>query len=153
MTTVRVLIAAVFLNAAKWIVAGVLAVTAGTALAADWSRVASDADQVVYVDRSSIREEGGFRTARVLRSYSSVQTIGDDAFPHKSEILEYAVRCEDSSLGFSAWTMTTGEIGTGETVWYGQIEQPSLYRDPADPLVAGIVDSTCGPAVIAALER
>ncbi len=143
MNAIRLVIAAVFLNAAKWLVAGILALTAITSFAAEWSLVAGNKDQIVFVDRSSIRDEGGLKTARILRSYSTVQTIGDTAFPHKSEILDYTVRCEDRSLGFEAWTMTSGEIGTGATVWTGQVANPSLYKDPTDPLVAGIIDSTC----------
>ena len=143
MNAARIVVAAVFLNSAKWLVAGMLAVTAASAFAGEWSLVAQGSDEIVFVDRSSIRDEGGVKTARVLRSYSSVQTIGDDAFPHKSEILHYAVRCEDRSLGFEAWTMTAGEIGTGATVWTGQVDKPSLYSDAADPIVAGIIDTTC----------
>lgn len=143
MNAIRLVLAAVFLNAAKWLVAGILALTAITSFAGEWSLVAKGNDQIVFVDRSSIRDEGGMKTARVLHSYSSVQTIGDTAFPHKSRILDYTVRCEDRSLGFEAWTMTAGEIGTGATVWTGQVERPSLYKDPTDPLVAGIIDSTC----------
>ena len=143
MNAIKLVLAAIFLNAAKWLVAGVLALSAATSYAGDWSLVAKGSDQIVFVDRSSIREEGGLTTLRVLRSYSTVQTIGDTAFPHKSEILHYAVRCEDRSLGFEAWTMTSGEVGTGDTVWTGQVAAPSLYKDPADPLVAGIINATC----------
>ncbi|HEX7813195.1 MAG TPA: surface-adhesin E family protein [Burkholderiales bacterium] len=143
MNALRFVVAAFFLNAAKWLVAGILALAAATSFAGDWSLVAHEADQIVFVDRSSIREEGGLKTARVLRSYSTVQTIGDTAYPHKSEILHYAVSCEDRSLGFEAWTMTAGEVGTGATVWTGQVAKPALYQDPADPLVAGIIDATC----------
>jgi hypothetical protein len=143
MTKSKWLAAGVFLNLANWLVAGALALGAASAMAGEWSLVAQDAKEIVFVDRSSIREEGGLRTARVLHSYSSIQTIGDDAFPHKSEILHYAVRCEDRSLGFEAWTLTAGEIGTGDTVWTGQVEAPALYQDPLDPVVAGIIDTTC----------
>lgn len=143
MNAIRLVLAAVFLNAAKWLVAGILALTAVTSFAGDWSLVAKGADQIVFVDRSSIREEGDFKTLRVLRSYSTVQTIGDTAFPHKSEILHYAVSCEDRSLGFEAWTMTSGEVGTGSTVWTGQVAKPALYTDHTDPLVASIIDATC----------
>jgi hypothetical protein len=143
MTTTKALAAGGFLNLAKWLIAGALALGAASAMAGDWRLVAQDAQEIVFVDRSSIREEGGLKTARVLRSYSTVQTIGDDAFPHKSEILHYAVRCEDRSLGFEAWTLTAGEIGTGDTVWTGHVQDPALYRDPQDPVVAGIIDTTC----------
>ena len=50
-----------------------------------WS--ARDGNEIVFVDRTSIYEVGDLKKARVLRSYSTVQTIGDEAFPHKSEIL------------------------------------------------------------------
>lgn len=126
----------------KWIFAAVL-LAASSAFAGEWSLVAGNKDEIVFVDRTSIRQEGDLKKARVLHSYSKVRTIGDEAFPHKSEILLYAVRCEDRSLGFEQWTMTAGEIGSGETVWTGHVVGPSLYQDPHNPIVAGIIDSTC----------
>lgn len=132
-----------FFNATLWLFLVFLVMSSTAALAGDWRLVAQQPDEVVFVDSSSIRDQGTLKTARVLRSFSSVQTIGDDAFPHKSEILDYAVRCEDRSIGFEAWTLTAGEIGTGETVWIGKLESPSLYRDPSDPVVASIIDTTC----------
>jgi len=66
-----------------------------------------------------------------------------EAFPHKSEILLYAVRCEDRSLGFEQWTMTAGEIGSGETIWTGHVVGPSLYQDPHNPIVVSMIDSVC----------
>ena len=93
------------MKTARWIVAGLL-LLATTAFAEEWSLVAQDSDEIVFVDRTSIYEMGDLKKARVLRSFSKVQTIGDEAFPHKSEILLYAVRCEDRSLAFEQWTMT-----------------------------------------------
>ena len=55
--------------------------------------------------------------------------------------MNHAVRCGDRSLAFEQWTMTTGEIGTGATVWAGQIEQPSLYKDPDDPTFVSMIAS------------
>ena len=97
----------------------------------------------MFVDRTSIYEVGNLKKARVLRSFSQVQTVGDTAFPHKSEIMLYAVRCEDRSLGFEQWTMTAGEIGTGATVWSGEIEKASLYRDPTDPTFVSMIATVC----------
>ena len=130
------------MKTAKWMVAGLL-LLATTAFAQEWSLVAHDSNEIVFVDRSSIFEEGDLKKARVLRSFSKVQTIGDEAFPHKSEILLYAVRCEDRSLAFEQWTMTAGEIGTGATVWTGEIESPSLYKDPNDPVFVSMITSIC----------
>jgi hypothetical protein len=114
-----------------------------TALAEEWSLVAQDSDEIVFVDRTSIYQVGNLKKARMLRSFSTVHTIGDTAFPHKSEILLYAVRCEDRSLAFEQWTMTAGEIGTGATVWTGEVAQPSLYKDPADPTFVSMIASVC----------
>ena len=126
----------------RWI-AAVLLTLATTAFAEEWSLVAQDDNEIVFVDRTSIYEVGDLKKARVLRSFSNIQTIGDEAFPHKSEILLYAVRCEDRSLAFEQWTMTAGEIGTGATVWTGQIDQPSLYKDPNDPTFVSMMASVC----------
>ncbi len=126
----------------QWFLAAVLLV-ASSAFAEDWSLVAQGKDEIVFVDRTSIFTVGDLKKARVLRSFSSVQTVGDAAFPHKSEIMLYAVRCEDRSLGFEQWTMTAGEIGTGATVWAGQIEQPALYKDPTDPIFTSMLSTVC----------
>jgi hypothetical protein len=116
---------------------------ATSAFAAEWSLVGHEGNETVFVDRTSIYSVGDLKKARVLRSFSQVQTIGDQAFPHKSEILLYAVRCEDRSLGFEQWTMTSGEIGTGATVWSGEIEKASLYKDPDDPTFISMVATVC----------
>lgn len=126
----------------NWILTALL-LASSTTFAAEWTLIAGNKDEIVFVDRSSIHEDGGLKKARVLHSYSKVRTIGDEAFPHKSEILLYSVRCEDRSLGFENWTMTAGEIGSGATVWAGNVSGPTLYQDPLNPIVAGIIDSTC----------
>ncbi len=130
------------MKTARWIVAALL-LLATTAFAQEWSLVAHDSNEIVFVDRSSIYEVGDLKKARVLRSFSKVQTIGDEAFPHKSEILLYAVSCEDRSLAFEQWTMTAGEVGTGATVWAGEIENPSLWKDANDRMEVSMIASVC----------
>ncbi len=132
------------MKTAGWsIAAAALQLLVTTAFAEEWSLISQDNNEIVFVDRTSIYEVGDLKKARVLRSFSKVQTIGDEAFPHKSEILLYAVRCEDRSLAFEQWTMTAGEIGTGATVWTGQIDQPSLYKDPNDPTFVSMMATVC----------
>lgn len=127
----------------KWIFAALL-LAASSAFAGEWSLVAGNKDEIVFVDRSSIQQDGDLKKARVLHSYSKVRTIGDEAFPHKSEIFLYAVRCEDRSLGFERWTMTAGEIGSGAVIWTGHVTGgPSLYQDPHNPMVVSMIDSVC----------
>ncbi len=118
-------------------------VATSSAFAANWSLVAGDKDEIVFVDRSTIQQHGDLKKARILHSYSKVRTIGDNAFPHKSEILLYSVRCEDRSLGFEQWVMTAGEIGSGETVWAGHVTGPTLYQDPKNPIFLSMIDSVC----------
>jgi len=136
----------------QWLVAAALTVSS-TAFAAEWSSaewagadwtlVGRDRNEIVFVDRSSVSGAGDLKKARVLRSFSTVQTIGDTAFAHNTEILLYAVQCKEQRLGFKQWTLTAGEIGTGATVWTGQIAQPVLYQDPDNALVAGMIASVC----------
>jgi len=144
MEAARGLVAALFRNAARWLVAGVIALSASAAFAGEWSWVGGAKDEVAYLDRSSVMAEGKLIKARVLRSYSQVQTIGDNAFQHKSQILNYAVRCEDRSIGFESWLMTTGEIGTGSTVWAGQVNHATFYRAALDPIAEQVVGAICG---------
>jgi hypothetical protein len=130
------------MKTARWIAAALL-LLAATAFAEEWSLVAQDSEEIVFVDRTSIYQVGDLKKARVLRSFSKVQTIGDEAFPHKSEILLYAVSCEDRRLAFEQWTMTAGEVGTGVTVWAGEIEKPSLWKDVNDRMEVSMIASVC----------
>ena len=130
------------MKTARWMMAALL-LLATTAFAEEWSLVAQDRNEIVFVDRTSVYEVGDLKKARVLRSFSKVQTIGDTAFPHKSEILWYAVSCQDRSLAFEQWTMTSGEIGTGATVWAGKIDTPSLYKDANDRTEVSMIASVC----------
>jgi hypothetical protein len=130
------------MKSARWIVAGLL-LLGTSAFAGEWSLISQDPREIVFVDRSSIHADGDMKKARVLRSFRTVHTIGDDAYAHKSEILLYAIRCEDQSLGFEQWTMTAGEIGTGATVWSGQVDTPSRYKDPGDPAVVSMIATVC----------
>ena len=130
------------MKTSNWILTALL-LASFPVFAGEWSLVARDKDEIVFVDQTSIRQYGDLKRARVLHSYSNARTVGDEAFPHKSEILLYAVRCEDRSLGFENWTMTAGEIGSGATIWSGHVSGPTLYQDPHNPIVAGIIDTTC----------
>lgn len=130
------------MKTAKWVFAALL-LASTSAFAGEWSLVAGNKDEIVFVDRGSIQQDGDLKKARVLHSYSKVRTVGDEAFPHKSEILLYAVRCEDRSLGFEQWIMTAGEIGSGETIWSGHVAGRTLYQDPHNPIVVSMIDSVC----------
>jgi hypothetical protein len=98
----------------------------------------------VYVDRESIRHEGGLTRAVVLHNYSTVRTIGDTAFPHKSKVIEYSFRCDESSLGYSSWKMRSGEFGTGRTVWARQAESVTYFLAGNDPIYARLLNEVCG---------
>jgi hypothetical protein len=114
------------------------------AFASNWSNVSPAESETVYVDRDSIRHEGGLTTAVVLHNYGSVRTIGDTAFPHKSKVIEYAFRCEDASLGYSAWSMRSGELGTGQTVWARRAKSVTYFGAGNDPTHTKLLSEVCG---------
>ena len=72
----------------KWILAALL-LAASPAFAAEWSLVAESKDEIVFVDRTSIRQDGALKKARVLHSYSTVRTVGDEAFPHRRSAISF----------------------------------------------------------------
>jgi hypothetical protein len=128
---------------ATWIILSALALST-PALASNWSNVSPGEPETVFVDRDSIRHEGDLTTATVLHNYSSVKTVGDTAFPHKSKIIVYSIRCEDSRLGFAEWSMRSGELGTGQTVWARHAQSVAYFDATNDPVYGKLLSEICG---------
>lgn len=116
--------------------------TAGAARAADWQTITADDGAQVYVDADSVAARGSAVEAVVLVNYSAARTLGDDWFPHRSQVLRYRVACASGTAAPTAWSFKAGALGTGETVW--------KQRRPDAALVAPAAD-TVGGAVLAAL--
>jgi hypothetical protein len=117
---------------------------AGSAFAADWSIVSPGKDETVLIDRASIHQDGPVTKAWVMHSYSDVRTIGDTAFPHKSRVVLYEFQCAVDKLGFSQWSMSSGELGGGETVWADHVNGVSFYQAAFDPVSVKLVNAVCG---------
>lgn len=97
------------------------------AAAQDWQPVPAP-DRLVLVDGASIQRQGATATMRVLESYAGQQTIGDDAYPHRSRLLTYAFNCAHHHYGVAAWQMFSHPLAGGTLVWTGSAQYPS-YLD------------------------
>ncbi len=115
---------------------------AGAARAADWQTLTADDGTQVYVDADSVATRGSAVEAVVLVNFSTARTLGDDWFPHRSQVLRYRVACSTGTAAATAWSFKSGALGNGDTVW--------KQRRPDAALVAPAGDSV-GGAVLAAL--
>ena len=116
---------------------------AAASYAADWELVAPGADENVFVDRASIHSDGTLKKAWVLRNYSSVQTLGDSNFPHKSKVILYAFRCDERDFGYTQWSFQSGELGSGHTVWADHVRDTTYTEAALDPALAQVLGEVC----------
>lgn len=127
----------------QWIAVIALALGASFAQAADWQVVSPGEDESVFVDSDSVHSDGGLKKAWVLRNYSQVKTLGDDAFPHKSEMILYAFRCEAGEAGYAQWSFHSGELGSGRTVWADNVAHVSMIDASFDPALNRVFERVC----------
>jgi hypothetical protein len=127
----------------KWILAVALALLPLTVQAAEWQVVAPGAEETVYVDRASIHRDGTLKKAWVLRNYSSVHTLGDKDFPHRSKVILYAFRCDAGEAGYAQWSFQSGELGSGKTVWADHVGKVTFIEAALDPALNRVLGEVC----------
>lgn len=121
-------------------------VVAGAAHAADWRSLSSDAATQVFVDQNSMTSDGAKSEVVVLVNYSTTRTLGDDWFPHRSQVVRYQLACDTGEAALKSWTFKTGELGSGATVWRSAQTEPLLAHPAADTVESLLVARLCtGP--------
>ncbi|MGH8632401.1 MAG: surface-adhesin E family protein, partial [Burkholderiales bacterium] len=100
-------------------------------------------DEAVYMDRSSVHQDGTLKKVWVLRNYSTVRTLGDSAFPHKSKLILYAFRCEQGEVGYAQWSFQSGELGSGRTVWAHHANGVTFMEAGLDPALNRLLADVC----------
>lgn len=140
-------------NIAAWLLgAWVLILLSGAALADEWQSLPTQTDGQAFLDRASVSRHGGEIDAKVLVNFSRIQTIGDDAFPHRTRVLRYGLSCTTGQVRLASWTFTSGELGSGDVVWTG----PSVAhaaRKPIDGSVESALLKTLCPSERLSLNR
>ena len=124
----------------------------GSAHAADWRTVSADETTQIYVDASSVALHGAAREAVVLVNYPSGRTLGDDWFPHRSEIVRYRLACSTGEAGLKSWAFKAGELGSGETVWKGNQLAPVLSKPAGDSVEGRLLAQLCTGFVTGSLR-
>jgi len=125
---------------------------AATATAAQWDSVVRNADEALYVDLDSLRMVGGHVEAQALHSYSTARTLGQDWYAHRSRVMTYRFDCNGEMLGFTAFEMRSGELGSGETVFAGSTGG-SMFPAASDPMDREFMGKVCNPANVTRAER
>lgn len=118
----------------------------GASQAADWRSLSVDNATQVFVDRSSVTSDGVVSEAVVLVNYSTTHTLGDDWFPHRSQVVRYQLACATGEVALKSWAFKTGELGSGATVWNSTLADPLLAKPAAETVASLLVAKLCtGP--------
>ena len=115
----------------------------GGAHAADWRSLSTDEGTQAYIDQGSILVDGSTAEALVLVNYSTARTLGDDWFPHRSQVVRYRVACTTGETALKAWAFRAGELGSGATVWKGAQPSPQLGLPAHDSVESRLVARVC----------
>lgn len=120
----------------------------GHALCADWRAVLVADGMAVFVDRESIHADSVHQDqdqlkAWVLKDYSGTRYIGDDFFPHRSALMLYVVACNEQKLGYTQWSLQSGNLGSGRTVWADHISDVSYLDAGADDEHRDVFQMVC----------
>ncbi len=124
----------------------------GAAHASDWRSLGVDQATQVYVDEASVAIDGKTAEALVLVNYSAARTLGDDWFPHRSEIVRYQVACTTGETALKAWAFKAGELGSGATVWKSAQSSPQLTKPAEDTVESLLVARLCAAPQASALR-
>lgn len=115
----------------------------GAAHASDWRSLSVNEATQVYVDESSVAVDGRTAEALVLVNYSEARTLGDDWFPHRSEVVRFQVACTTGETALKAWAFKAGELGSGATVWKSAQAAPQLSKPAEDTVESRLVARLC----------
>jgi hypothetical protein len=127
-------------------------VAAVSVQAAEWETVTRAGDETVYLDLASLRVADGGIEARVLHTYRSERTVGDDAYGHLSREMSYRFDCAAGELGYRAFSMWSGELGSGQVVFSGKASV-DMYAAGSDAGEVAMLATACSPAKVARAER
>lgn len=124
----------------------------GAAHASDWRSLSVDEATQVYVDEGSVTVDGTTAEALVLVNYSAARTLGDDWFPHRSEVVRYQVACTTGETALKAWAFKAGELGSGATVWKSAQPSAQLAKPAEDSVESQLVARLCAGAQVSDLR-
>ena len=141
-------------NVAAWLLgAWVLVLLSGAALADEWQPLPIEGEGNAFLDRGSIARRGSEVDATVLVNYSRVQTIGDDAYPHRTRVLRFGLSCATGEVRLSSWTFTSGELGSGGVVWTGPTVAHVGETPNAGSIENTLLKTLCVPSRVYRLDR
>ncbi len=98
---------------------------------------------IVAVDWTSLHDTGASVDVWVTKSFPETITLGHDAYPHRSQKLQYAIECADRTYALEKWVLTDGPDGTGNTVWADRAVQLDFLHPEKGTLEAAVVHTAC----------
>lgn len=126
---------------------------AGSVHAADWRTLSAEDGMQVYLDEGSIKRNGASTRVTVLRNHALTQTLGDDWYPHRSQVVRYELACDSGKASMKSWAFRAGELGSGATVW----EQRNVWSTPAKASAStvehALIARLCDSSLAASQDR
>ena len=113
------------------LLAPVLAAASLNAFAADWKMVSSTADEQVFIDPQSLNKDTDHSIqVRVLENFAAPADMGKGVYEHMSRVMLVGVDCQKGAVTYQQWSLQTGALGTGSTVWADSMHNGPAYFHP-----------------------
>ena len=108
-----------------------LAIASLNATAADWKMVSSTADEQVFIDPQSLNKDTDQTIqVRVLENFAEPADMGKGVYEHMSRVMLVGVDCQAGAVTYEHWSLQTGALGTGATVWADSMQNGPAFFHP-----------------------
>ena len=108
-----------------------LAAASLNAFAADWKMVSSTADEQVFIDAQSLnRDTDRTIQVRVLENFARPADMGTGVYEHMSRVMLVGVDCHAGAVTYRHWSLQTGALGAGATVWADSMQNGPAFFHP-----------------------
>lgn len=120
-----------FISPFALLLAPILAVASLNAFAADWKMVSSTADEQVFIDPQSLNKDTDHTIqVRVLENFAKPADMGPGVYEHMSRVMLVGVNCQEGAVTYQQWSLQTGALGTGATVWADSMQNGPAFFHP-----------------------
>ena len=126
---------------------------AGSAHAAEWRTLSDEDGMQVYLDEGSVKHHGSSTRVTVMRNHALTQTLGDDWYLHRSQMVRYELACDSGKASMKSWAFRAGELGSGATVWEERNQWAMPAKAADGTLEHALIARLCDSSLAASQDR
>jgi hypothetical protein len=107
--------------------------------------VSSTADEQVFIDPQSLNKDTDHTIqVRVLENFAKPADMGPGVYEQMSRVMLVGVDCHEGAVTYQQWSLQTGALGTGATVWADSMQNgPAFFHPDSGSGYAHVLLNVC----------